>query len=167
MSDAESTDIDWPEDFEWAEYQIAKKMGDHWRLNHQMRRHRVKLQSMQRHQTKAKSMQRPKLFALGFNKTGTTTISNMASQWGLRPLHGGEPWFKFLVEHDVFSDSDDIIRFRELHQQFPNAKFVLNTRSEIDWVRSRFKHRPDGWARPLPLRKLENGSKRGETTMPV
>ena len=101
-----------------------------------------------------KRQQKVKLFALGFNKTGTTTISKMAMQWGLKSIHG-VPWLKFLDTHDVFSDSDNIIRFRDLHRQFPDAKFVLNTRQEVDWVRSRFKHRPDGWARPISFEKAK------------
>ena len=50
----------------------------------------------------------------------------------------GSPWGK------SNSDNAPLIEgcryFRELHREYPDALFILNTRDPVDWVRSRFQH---------------------------
>lgn len=64
-------------------------------------------------------------------------------------LSAGRPVLVGLSGYDVFSDmvsltSERIIEgngyFRQFHEQFPNAYFVLNTRPVEDWIRSRCQH---------------------------
>ena len=71
---------------------------------------------------------------------------------GRPPLQGKENWTAYM---DMIcipgspwgrsnSDQAPLIEgcryFRELHQAYPEALFILNTRSPADWVRSRLEH---------------------------
>ena len=71
---------------------------------------------------------------------------------GRPPLHGMEDWTAYM---DMIcipgspwgrsnSDHAPLIEgcryFRELHREYPDALFILNTRDPRDWVRSRLQH---------------------------
>jgi len=62
----------------------------------------------------------------------------------------------FFDHADAFSDGEHA-DFRQLHRWFPKAMFILNTREERTWLRSRikhvFRHEADGSA-PLPPEAL-------------
>jgi hypothetical protein len=90
---------------------------------------------------------KPKVFCIGFNKTGTTSLHELFELAGLRSRHR-DRWVhyshfpegrKVLEKHDCYSDGEgaDFIR---LHRWFPDARFILNTRSTGSWLRSRVKH---------------------------
>jgi|GEM_PF-632535 hypothetical protein len=88
----------------------------------------------------------PKVFCVGFNKTGTTMLHRLFSeQLGYRSDHNPK-WTDWSIasgtreldRHDVFSDGG-CASIRELDRLYPDARFVLNMRSLKRWVLSRHK----------------------------
>lgn len=90
-----------------------------------------------------------KVFCIGFNKTGTSSIHSLFHQLGLKSLHNtiwpeisnyatDATFSAFFEENDCFSDGEmpDIVR---LDKAFPNAKYVLNVRELHSWLKSRIK----------------------------
>lgn len=91
--------------------------------------------------------QRPRVFCIGFNKTGTTTLHRHFRSLGLRSEHNTAwPHYshisvgaRYFTRADCFSDGE-MADFRRLQAWFPNSVFVLNDRNERAWLRSRIKH---------------------------
>lgn len=89
----------------------------------------------------------PKVFCIGFNKTGTSSLHSFFSDCGLRSFHGNR-WthlsklrigFVFLLWHQCYSDGEQS-DFVSLDEWFPRSLFILNDRDERDWLISRTKH---------------------------
>lgn len=85
----------------------------------------------------------PKVFAIGFNKTGTTSLDRIFAELGYRSYHG-TAWRdtarRMIFQHyDAFSDGppDD---FAVLDQRFPGSKFILQVRNLDEWIDSRLEH---------------------------
>jgi len=84
-----------------------------------------------------------KIFAIGENKTGTTSLHQIFLDMGYHSYHGIK-WrdtsrtaiFRF---YDCFTDGppDD---FRKLDRLFPNSKFILQVRDLDAWLDSRLEH---------------------------
>jgi hypothetical protein len=103
-----------------------------------------------------------KIFCIGLNKTGTTSLHDAFKILGLKSAHykddkgnnikdviqnnylEGNNILKELEEYDVFSGWDkaphSIDIFKEFDKQYPNSKFILNTRDINSWLDSREKH---------------------------
>lgn len=109
-----------------------------------------------------------KVFVIGFNKCGTTSLHGFFSKGGLRSVHWRTPrdkthiaevMFTNLSLHrailtgidgfDVYSDmmflSDTLhiegnALFRQLDREHPGARFILNTRDKARWIDSRLRH---------------------------
>jgi hypothetical protein len=86
----------------------------------------------------------PKVFFIGFNKTGTTSLASLTAELGLRTCHRTD-WAvitdmndPLLAEFEVFSDGERS-SFVDLDRAFPGSKFVLNTRELLPWLTSRVK----------------------------
>ncbi|MEO6396739.1 MAG: hypothetical protein ABIO40_12610 [Devosia sp.] len=84
-----------------------------------------------------------KVFAIGFNKTATTSIHAIFGECGMTATHNVQ-WrgSRHPLVHWVyqgFSDGppDD---FRRLDRRFPRSRFVLNTRDLAPWLDSRLRH---------------------------
>jgi hypothetical protein len=84
-----------------------------------------------------------KIFAIGFNKTATTSIDRVFADAGLHANHStrwrsSSAWRDHLG-YQAFSDGppDD---FRMLDRRFPRALFILNTRDLDAWMDSRIEH---------------------------
>ena len=88
-----------------------------------------------------------KIFCLGFNKTGTSSLHELFALNGLRSKHnirwphyshitGGKLYFQLF---DAYSDGERS-NFVRLHRWFPNAFFIYNDRDESKWIRSRIHH---------------------------
>lgn len=84
-----------------------------------------------------------KIFAVGFNKTGTTSIDALFDSLGLYAYHGtlwrdceDRDW---LSSYDCFTDGPpaDLAR---LDHWFPGSRFILNVRDLDTWVHSRIGH---------------------------
>ncbi len=84
-----------------------------------------------------------KYFAIGFNKTATTSIDTVFNSAGYFSVHNtkwGQPgsnWWQYLYQ--AFSDGHPM-HFRELDRRFPRSRFVLNTRDLDEWLDSRIEH---------------------------
>jgi hypothetical protein len=103
-----------------------------------------------------------KIFCVGLNKTGTTSLHQAFQILGLRSVHyiddkgnnikeiiennylTGDNIIKGLEKYEAFSDWDrppytvDIVK--EFDKQYPDSSYILNTRSLGDWLNSREKH---------------------------
>ncbi len=87
----------------------------------------------------------PKLFCIGFNKTGTTSLETMfTEQLGLRVCHDPD-WLYWshtdateaMDAYDVFVDGE-CANVPALRAMYPTARFVLNTRPLAGWLASRY-----------------------------
>lgn len=88
-----------------------------------------------------------KIFCIGFNKTGTSSLhalfqaNGYSSQhdrlWPRESLHrNGWRYFRRACAYSDGEQAD----FEALASWFPEAVFLLNTRDETAWLRSRVKH---------------------------
>lgn len=93
-------------------------------------------------------MKSPKVFGIGFHKTGTTSLGQALSILGYRvcgnvatadPLIG-ERAIGFAREltqqFDAFQDNPWPILYRELAEWYPDGKFVLTVRDTDKWLAS-------------------------------
>ena len=110
-----------------------------------------------------------KIFIIGFNKCGTRTLHHFFKKNGLNSCHyicknnksrniasciyrnkqEGKLLLDCIDNYDVYSDMENIhsttllyaqYLFKELDKQYPNSKFILNTRNVEKWLTSRQKH---------------------------
>lgn len=98
-----------------------------------------------------------KIFAIGFYKTGTTTICEALQVLGYRTINGdtpgsypgaddGETLLQQIgrgdyrlptFEHfDAFTDNPYFHLWREIYAQYPQAKYILTARDEERWIES-------------------------------
>ncbi len=88
-----------------------------------------------------------KIFCIGFNKTGTTSLHHFFQGCNLKSTHNphwvnftkyrfGKPYF---WRYQCYCDGEQSDFFR-LHRWFPDSLFILNDRNEKDWLYSRIKH---------------------------
>ena len=84
-----------------------------------------------------------KVFCIGFNKTGTSSMHRLFQEMGLRSFHGyyshipvTDPLYQ---NFSCFSDGDEH-DFELLDRTFPGSKFILTTRPLDDWLVSRIRH---------------------------
>jgi Sulfotransferase domain len=106
-----------------------------------------------------------KIFQIGFNKCGTSTIHHYLSANGIRSLHwdkgrlarriftnlaNGDELLAGYEEFDAFTDMEFLDGsgtyleayklFPYLAAHYPDAVFILNTRDPEAWIRSRLTH---------------------------
>jgi len=84
-----------------------------------------------------------KIFAVGFNKTGTTSLHVLFKSLGFSSFHGVK-WracddLHLLLSHTCFSDGIPK-DFTFLDKTFPNSKFILQVRELDTWIYSRLAH---------------------------
>lgn len=87
-----------------------------------------------------------KIFCIGFNKTGTTSLHSLFKSCGLESTHNTE-WCHYshakkgkeYFENECYSDGE-LSNFIKLEKWFPNSLFILNTRNKKEWLYSRVKH---------------------------
>lgn len=107
-----------------------------------------------------------KVFGIGLNKTGTTTLGVCLSQLGYRHTSfqrallvdfvagNPEPAFAVADQFDSFEDWPWPLMYRELDARFPRSKFILTLRASPEiWLESLKQHstttHPDMHARKL------------------
>jgi hypothetical protein len=90
-----------------------------------------------------------KVFAIGFNKTATTSLHDIFVQLGYASYHG-TAWRDtsqslFYYKYDCFSDGPPT-DFRQLDRMFARSRFILQVRNLDEWIDSRLEHikRPGG-----------------------
>lgn len=101
---------------------------------------------------------RPKVFCLGFHKTGTTSIYAALRQLGYRvcgPIgldrtvddlreNGAKLCIETIKDFDAAEDMPWPLYFRELDAAYPGSKFILTIRDPENWHRSAEKHFGEG-----------------------
>ena len=104
---------------------------------------------------------RPKVFGIGFHKTGTTSLGRALRRLGYRIQKGfsinrpgkrvriDEPVtlekiravaFPMVPYYGAFEDNPWPLLFKQADQEFPGSKFVLTVREPDKWVRSAVNH---------------------------
>ncbi len=97
------------------------------------------------------TMIKPKVFCIGFHKTGTTSLELALRKLGYRvagcfgtkdpeiasKVH--EMAYALAENYDAFEDNPWPILYKELDQRFPGSKFVLTRRPADVWIRSQVK----------------------------
>lgn len=101
-----------------------------------------------------------KIFCIGLNKTGTSSLHAAFLKLGIPSVHyecaegnikdiieanhtGGRQLLEGLERYVAFSDWTKPATarlFRELDEQYPGSRFILNTRDIESWLDSREKH---------------------------
>jgi hypothetical protein len=106
-----------------------------------------------------------KVFQIGFNKCGTRSLDRWFERSGYKNIHWdkgrlastirdnletGQPLLKGYEDYTFFSDMENIYDergityayeyFRELAEQYPDSKFILNIRPIDKWILSRMNH---------------------------
>lgn len=90
-----------------------------------------------------------KLFQIGLNKTGTTSLHEAMQILGYRSIHDVTTTATLIEE--IKSGKTDLLNnidaftcfyddFRFLKEHLPDAKFVLTTRDKNEWIQSRIFH---------------------------
>lgn len=84
-----------------------------------------------------------KIFAIGFNKTGTTSIHVLLSSLRYRSYHNPD-WVTSIRSYRLFStqafSDGEFANFRSLDKYYPRSKFILNIRDLDEWLDSRLVH---------------------------
>ena len=99
---------------------------------------------------------RPRIFGIGLNKTGTSSLHTAFEMLGLRSLHWGgretsRLFWRALREdvplltyvdpaYDAFTDTPITRHFKLADRQYPGSKFILTTRDLDAWLDSRRRH---------------------------
>lgn len=91
----------------------------------------------------------PKVFGIGFHKTGTTSLRLALEELGYRVTgpngvhrRGMDTPMALAIAHemlpryDAFQDNPWANLFREMDREVPGSRFVLTVRSEDAWLRS-------------------------------
>jgi hypothetical protein len=93
-----------------------------------------------------------KVFCIGFQKTGTTSLQyalsllgyRVAEVFGVKDLETPDQMrgraLSLLPKFDAFADNPWPLYFREFDAMFPDAKFILTTRDPEKWYTSVCKH---------------------------
>lgn len=112
----------------------------------------------------------PKVFCIGFHKTGTTSLHEALAMLGYRvcsvrkdlvgPLLRGEagPIEAVLQQYDAFEDNPWPLLYRVLDEAVPGARFILTVRDVDAWYDSALSH---FGARVTPMRQLIYGRDHG------
>jgi hypothetical protein len=88
-----------------------------------------------------------KIFCIGYNKTGTSSLHHIFLSHGLRASHDGI-WTKWSItqdkqnldNHDTYCDGLGYCDLQYLHNTYPEAQYILNTRNMDDWIISSYNH---------------------------
>jgi len=93
-------------------------------------------------------MNQPKVFCIGFHKTGTSSLGRALRQLGYRvtgpndisnPNVAQEVYataFKLVEEFDAFRDNPWPLLYKELDQRYPGSKFIFTMRPADSWIKS-------------------------------
>lgn len=94
----------------------------------------------------------PKIFCIGFHKTGTTSLAEALRKLGYRvtgPNGVHNPHIsenvlavaaRAVERFDAFQDNPWPVIYRALDQRYPGSKFILTLREPKSWIRSQVQH---------------------------
>ena len=98
------------------------------------------------------SLNNPKVFCIGFHKTGTTSLNQSLTQLGYKltgPDGVSDPdiknnvlemCYKLAEQYDAFADNPWPIVYKEMDERFPGSKFILTLRPVDEWYLSICQH---------------------------
>ena len=113
---------------------------------------------------------RPKVFGIGFHKTGTSSLAVALRHLDYRVTGPNFVYhediardaldlaLKLVPKFDAFQDNPWPILYRELDARFPGSRFVLTMRPTEKWIRSAVRH---FGSTPTPMRKWIYGEGHG------
>lgn len=115
-------------------------------------------------------MQRPKVFGVGFHKTGTKSLGTALTLLGYRTC--GPMWTQDVQTHDsllqqalavvpdydAFQDNPWPLLFRELDAHFPGSRFILTVCPTEEWVARAVRY---FGTKDSPMRRLIYGEQAG------
>ncbi|MDH4113456.1 MAG: hypothetical protein OEV60_12390 [Actinomycetota bacterium] len=91
----------------------------------------------------------PKVFGIGFHKTGTTSLGaalrvlgyrvtgpNGVHRTGMNTEMAMATALELLPKFDAFQDNPWAMLFREMDREAPGSKFVMTVRPDEEWLRS-------------------------------
>ena len=86
-------------------------------------------------------MRKTKIFGIGLQRTGTTSLFQALNLLGIRSAPNGIPLFynihdPILNKYDAFMDNPIPLLYQQLDQLIPGSKFILTMREEASWLRS-------------------------------
>lgn len=101
-------------------------------------------------QPHTESSDRPRVFGIGLNRTGTTSLDAALWHLGWRSMHNPPAERMANGDFGMFSTDDEPYNagtdvsvaacYRELDESFPGSKFVLTVRDAEDWLHSITRH---------------------------
>lgn len=80
-----------------------------------------------------------KIFVIGFNKVGTTSLNILFRNLGIKSTHSTKPVLNIIEQFDAFTDGEHY-NFQEYYNKYPDGLFILNTRPIGKWLVSRYRH---------------------------
>jgi Sulfotransferase domain len=113
----------------------------------------------------------PKIFGIGFHKTGTSSLGAALELLGRRvcgPVGYMKPdiaetlretAFELVDEYDAFEDNPWTLLYRELDEKFPGSRFILTVRDPNKWIKSVVRH---FGGETTPMRELIYGRGKGD-----
>ncbi len=108
------------------------------------------------------SHQKTKIFGIGLQRTGTTSLYHALNQLGFKSAPHSIPLFynindPIITEYDAFMDNPIPHLFPNLDVTFPGSKFILTTRNINRWLNSvEWLFEKELPRLPKPLRKVAN-----------
>ncbi|MBV6653144.1 MAG: hypothetical protein KI786_05280, partial [Mameliella sp.] len=100
---------------------------------------------------------KPRVFCIGWHKTGTTTMGLALLELGYTVLGARLDMAEPLLEGDLSTPLEEAGKYdalqdvpwsalyKELDQQYPGSKFILTVREEATWLNSASKHFKDSY----------------------
>jgi hypothetical protein len=97
-----------------------------------------------------------KVFVIGWHRTGTRSLAHALRILGFKTVHWWPGWLSqrevekpsILRKFDAFADFPFPLIYRQLDKWYPDARFILTTRTVESWLRSVKVHFDDGhWNR--------------------
>lgn len=101
-----------------------------------------------------------KVFCIGFQRTGTTSMLDALrclgwfghhdAPWLLDSLRTARPDLSIAAEYDALADNPFPILYRELDRAYPGSRFILTERPTDGWLRS-VRYLVEEWAADFPM----------------
>jgi Sulfotransferase domain len=97
-------------------------------------------------------MPKPKIFCIGFHKTGTKSLAVALRALGYTVTgpngvydpdiskHVYSMAFELVARFDAFQDNPWPIIYKELDEKYPGSRFVLSVRNSDYWIKSQVRH---------------------------
>jgi hypothetical protein len=113
-------------------------------------------------------LKRPKVFGIGFHRTGTSSLRQALKALGYRVTGPNFVWEEDLDwetlktravivarQFDAFQDNPWPLLFRDMDEEFPGSRFILTVRDEEAWYDSALHFFGEG---ETPMRRLIYGA---------